>query len=84
MSSFFKTTLIATALGAVAFAAPAFAQQALVPQGIRARRPDAVCKQRGDRVAVGGYMAHLARSEPEFDQDAQRQHGGKDQGERQR
>ncbi len=31
MSSFFKTTLIATALGAVAFAAPAFAQQALVP-----------------------------------------------------
>ena len=31
MSSFFKTTLIATALGAAAFAAPAFAQQALVP-----------------------------------------------------
>ena len=31
MSSFFKTTLIATALGAATFAAPAFAQQALVP-----------------------------------------------------
>ena len=31
MSSFFKTTLIATALGAAAFASPAFAQQALVP-----------------------------------------------------
>ncbi|WP_395028498.1 YceI family protein [Comamonas odontotermitis] len=31
MSSFFKTTLIATALGAAAFAAPVFAQQALVP-----------------------------------------------------
>ena len=31
MSSFFKPTLIATALGAAAFAAPAFAQQALVP-----------------------------------------------------
>ncbi len=31
MSSFFKTTLIVTALGAAAFAVPAFAQQALVP-----------------------------------------------------
>lgn len=31
MSSFFKTTLIATALGAATFAAPVFAQQALVP-----------------------------------------------------